>query len=646
MNTVKIIGPVKKLDDVVKCISDCGFFEPEYAKNFFGDTSGFIEFSKENPYTAPLQKVIDAVTLSGKELKRKDISDFTISDEQINLFLEKLNSDVANILESKSMLEQENAELKSKIEQLSHFKELDIPLESMFKSEFVKARFGRIPKESYEKLKEYDDNPYVLFFPCQTDEYCWGAYLAPTERIREVDRIFSSIYFERIQLPWSDVTPIQAIERFEVDLTKNNESLRIYDDKLEEYWNREYDFCLKVYTYLSEMNNLFELKKYSIVENREQSEANAFLYCGFVPKRDAKKLKALLSKISGIDVELEDSDYKSPVKVPTLLKNGIFSKPYEFYVEMFGTPNYSEIDPTLFVGITYTLLFGIMFADVGHGLVLALIAFFLWKLKKNRLGPILLRCGISSAFFGLVFGSVFGYEHLMDPIYKALFNLETKPISVLDKANITKVLFIPLGIGAALILLAMILNIVVGFKQKNIEKALFSNNGLAGFIFYGGIAFAAAELVLFNNNIISTPYIICVLVLPIILMMFKEILAKLITRQKNPFPKKWGDYIIQNFFEVFDYLISYVSNTISFMRVGAFVLIHAIMMEVVFIMAEMFGSVGHIVVIVIGNIFVLGLEALLVSIQGLRLEFYEMFSRFFSGDGRPFKPIKSLKTDK
>ena len=134
-------------------------------------------------------------------------------------------------------------------------------------------------------------------------------------------------------------------------------------------------------------------------------------------------------------------------------------------------------------------------------------------------------------------------------------------------------------------------------------------------------------------------FIIVFLILPIILIFFKEILGKLIMRSPNWVPESWGDYILQNFFEMFEVILSYLTNTMSFLRVGAFVLVHAGMMMVVFTIANMCGPVGYIIAVIIGNIFVAALEALLAGIQVLRLEFYELFSRFFEAQGRPFNPV-------
>ena len=131
------------------------------------------------------------------------------------------------------------------------------------------------------------------------------------------------------------------------------------------------------------------------------------------------------------------------------------------------------------------------------------------------------------------------------------------------------------------------------------------------------------------------------MIFPLLLMFFQEILSEILEGRKDWQPASWGEFITQNFFEVFEYLLSYMSNTMSFLRVGAFVLVHAGMMMVVFTLAEMSSGIGYVLILILGNIFVMALEALLAGIQVLRLEFYEMFSRFFDGNGRPFHPVSA-----
>jgi V/A-type H+-transporting ATPase subunit I len=158
-------------------------------------------------------------------------------------------------------------------------------------------------------------------------------------------------------------------------------------------------------------------------------------------------------------------------------------------------------------------------------------------------------------------------------------------------------------------------------------------------LFYGSIIIAVAVMILFGKNIISLPLIIICFIIPIILIFFKEPLMHLIEHKKEIIPGSKGEFFMTGFFEVFEVLLSYFSNTVSFMRVGAYILSHAGLMLAVLSISSLMGG-GGIIMVVLGNIFVIGLEGLLAGIQGIRLHFYEMFSRFYEGEGKPFTPVK------
>lgn len=639
MKTVSIIGKVSQLDDVIDVCAKSGCFQPEPAMNYINnsDLEGFEQKAEENPYAVTMQKLTDIMNASGRQLKTVEIDDFKMSRAQIAVFISELVNSVGQDINHFNEINKSINETEFMIEQFSHFTDLNVPLDTVIKSQFVKARFGRIPLESYQRLEDYKDNPYVMFFPCEMSDYCYGMYLAPTEEAADVDRIFAGLYFERLRIPNSPETPAESIKKFKKQLENLKTELAETKQKVDDYWATKYDECLKIYTYLKRKSVTFDLRQFAAHYD------DKFIFIGWVPSEECGRFKSLLKKVNGIEFEIENPIKNNKIVIPTALKNNGAVRPYQYYVELFGVPSYGEIDPTPFIAITYTLLFGIMFADVGQGLLLSLFAMIMWKKKQWKLGPILARCGIASAFFGMVFGSVFGFEHALDPMYKAM-GFAGKPIDVMDASNIQLVLFLPVGLGAGLLLLAMCLNVYTSIKQKDYTRAFFGSNGVTGIFFYGSICFFVLAYLITKKNLLNPVWIVVCFVLPLIVMLFKDILGGLVTHKEHPFPAKFGEYFIENFFEVFDYLISYMSNTISFIRIGAFVLIHAILMNVVFMFANMAGSIGYIPVVVIGNLFVMGLEGLLVSIQGLRLEFYEMFSRFYVGEGRPFKAIDLEKT--
>lgn len=309
---------------------------------------------------------------------------------------------------------------------------------------------------------------------------------------------------------------------------------------------------------------------------------------------------------------------------------------------MYGVPSYHDVDPTLMVAITYSLLFGIMFGDLGQGLLLSLIGFIFSKFSKNALAPIMTRIGISSAFFGVLYGETFGQASFLEPFYhwlSGIFKIDIHPIHAMDNSVTMNLLLATVGIGAIIILTAIIVNTVAKFRVKRYAEALFSSNGLSGLFFYGFILGGILLQLLFGiANVFNPITIILFIVIPIILIFFKEPLERRFHHHKM-FPDGIGGFFIEGFFELFEVLLSYVTNTLSFLRVGGFVLSHAGMMLVVATLMNMVGGAGSVVVLILGNLFVMGLEGLIVGIQVLRLEFYEMFSRYFEGDGNIFNPL-------
>ena len=340
-------------------------------------------------------------------------------------------------------------------------------------------------------------------------------------------------------------------------------------------------------------------------------------------------------------MEFSDPDIsmkvKPPVRITGLAKHVAFLiNPYKFYVNMYGTPSYYDLDITAFVAVTYTVLFGMMFGDLGQGFVLAVAGYLMWKLKGMELGKILVPCGISSMCFGFVFGSVFGFEHALDPVYHRL-GMSGKPVEVMESVNF--VLLVAIAIGIGLVAAAILMNIAGCIKRKCFGEALFSQNGVVGLVLYVcGVSLASG----FMNGPAPIPSGIAAALIAVcaVLLVFKEIPIELIDRHHFEKPESIMDFVLQNVFELLEYILSYMSNTVSFLRVGAFVLVHAGMMMVVFSLA---GANENPVVIVLGNVLVIALEGLLTGIQALRLEYYEMFSRFYIGDGNPFKPAKARK---
>ena len=356
-----------------------------------------------------------------------------------------------------------------------------------------------------------------------------------------------------------------------------------------------------------------------------------FYLSGWVPESEVNKFKSLENKYE--DTVLSTKEVESISQAPpTRLKNNSLFRPFEFLVNMYGAPNYDEIDPTPFFAITYLLLYGLMFGDLGQGLVFIAIGF--WLSKKNKIfGGLIKRIGISASIFGLMYGSFFGREDLIPALL-------IKPFD-----NIMTVLIASVAFGVSLMVISYLIGIYNKVsKQHNIEEGIFGKEGLAGLMMM--LSFIIIVLNIVNISPIPMPVGLVLLILSIVMMIFKQPIARKLEGKKRLYDQSKGDYYVESSFSIIEALLSVFSNLVSFTRVGAFAINHVGLYMAFEVMAKLAGGgiIGFII-LVLGNALIIGLEGMIVFIQGLRLEFYEMFSKYYEGNGRLFRPIGAKKSN-
>ncbi len=634
MNLAKFSGKASLLEKLIWEHLTDGNFHPEQASSYISSSMGYVPYYEENKYKSILQDFTELASSQGYELKDTGSEISLEIDEQSESLLEKIKDGLRSFNDEKQVLTEQKNKCENGITIFSRFIDLDVNLDNILESEFIQARFGRMPIESYEKFvssEAIQKNPYVMFIPSSHDEqFYWGVYFTPKDKKDEIDRIFAGLYFERFHIPGAAGTPKDVIEHLQesIDIiTKQIEEIDKKTSLIFEEHKKELD---KLYSTLVALNEIHEMKKYAVVNGEY------FYYVGWVTQNDAKLLEKKVAELDGVTLELWKPEEDTTISPPTKLKNLKIAKPFEFFIDMYGLPGYKDVDVTSFVAVTYTIIFGLMFGDMGQGLVLSIAGYLMWKFKKMALGKALIPCGISSMVFGFVFGSVFGYEHMLDPVYHAL-GWKGKPLEVMDSIN--TVLLIAIGIGVGLVTLAIIISIYASIKRKHFGEAIFSHNGVVGLVFYLAAACFAFNF-MSGTTLVENSVLGIILGIGAVLLMIKEIPIGIIDKHPDWKPESVGDFIAQNIFELLEYVLSYASNTVSFLRVGAFVLVHAGMMMVVFSLA---GENSNIFVVILGNVLVIALEGLLTGIQVLRLEFYEMFSRFYEGNGKPFNAVKINK---
>ena len=440
---------------------------------------------------------------------------------------------------------------------------------------------------------------YLLVYPKQVKE--------------DITRAVNTMGFIDKKTPESD--NLETIDR---KLEETNEEIKELEEKIEAIKN-ENEKVIEDIPYSIEY-----YEKSGEIKDKMAKGDKYFYLSGWVPESKVDDFKELEEKYDKTKVNINNRSCSS--KTPTKLKNNILVRPFEFLVNMYGAPNYNEIDPTPFFAITYLLLYGMMFGDLGQGLVFVLLSFYVDKINKT-FGGLVRRIGISSSIFGLMYGSFFGIETLIP-------TLLIKPFD-----NIMTVLIASVAFGVLLMVISYIIGIFNKVKkQNNIEEGIFGKEGLAGLMMM--ISFILIILNIVGKSPLPMPIAIVMLVLSIVMIIFKQPLARKIEGEYPLYDSSKGDYYVESSFSIVEALLSVFSNLVSFTRVGAFAINHVGLYMAFEVMAKLAGGgIIGIIILILGNILIIGLEGMIAFIQGLRLEFYEMFSKYYEGNGRKFRPI-------
>lgn len=628
LNLVSINFDSQHYNDVLLKLYDRDDFHPELASKFTDSVAGLSAYNNENMYEELLVRIEDMVNKYHFEVKE------VATDTQLNVFktkefLDDLFLDLDRIYAVKEQLLKMISENDDAIIQLNHVEGSNINFDELFNCKYLQIRFGKLPIHNESKLEYYSSLPFAYKGFKRDDKFVWCMYVTTPNDAPEVDNIFSSLYFEKIYIP---EFVHGSCELAEAEIQEESDLAKEYSENLQQrilkLIDENIDELNRIYTISKQLNSLYVMQKY-IVRAGDKLIVN-----GFVLKDSVNDFKQTFENIDDVMVEVLPATSDVRLEPPTKLKNSWFALPFRMFVEMYGVPKYNDVDPTLLVAISYTLLFGIMFGDLGQGIILSIVGLIAERKFKLRLGGVGVRLGISSAIFGLFFGSVFGNEEFLAENFKGIsfFN-------AMSSENTMTLLLAAIGLGVVLILVSMVFNTILNIKKKNMCEAILSQNGLCGVIFYLAVLGVALN-VMMAMHFVNMIYIAVLIVLPLVMIFLKEPLTRKIVEHESMFPNGFGAFFVEGFFELFEVVLSFITNTMSFLRVGGFVLSHAGMMLVVYTLAEMIGGIGQVIVLILGNAFVMCLEGLIVGIQVLRLEFYEMFSRYYEGNGIPFKTIK------
>ena len=638
MKFINISGPRDDIDRVTDVYLSKYEIQLESALSELKTVDNLRPFVEMNPYR-------DALSTAEKFAGYLENPDQITPDTSLGLddmfeTVRKANEDYEQLQDKKEKLRKRIDGYRSRQQVISPFQPLDCNLQEVLNYKFIAYRFGKLPIEYYHKMQKYlmDDLDAIYVEGERDDTYVYGAYFVSPGESPKADAMFRSLHFERITITNEyEGTPAQAYRQLEREVQKTSDEIDELERQTAQMLAERAPQLLAAKNRLEELSNNFDVRK--MAARMEDNKEDYYILCGWMSDEDVAKFTEKIKHDDKVFVVVEEDRETYFGEPPTKLENPKIFKPFEMYVQMYGLPAHDEMDPTVFVGLTYSFIFGAMFGDVGQGLLLLIGGGLLYHFKKIPLAGIISSAGIFSTIFGFLFGSIFGFEDIIQPLWlRPIDHMTTLPF--IGKLNTVFIIAVAFGMGV--IIFAMILHIINAVRSHDIEAAWFDVNGAAGLVFYAAVV---AVIVLFMTGH-KTPagWVMAIMFgIPLLLILFKEPLTKKIEKRSDKMEESKAMFFVQGFFELFETLLSYFSNTLSFVRIGAFAVSHAAMMEVVLMLAGTESGHPNWIVVVLGNLFVCGMEGLIVGIQVLRLEYYEMFSRFYKGSGRAFAPYSKKK---
>ena len=606
-------------------------FEPIEIKNAlkekFVDT---LTIRRSNPYDNVYSEMMRFLkmadytpTFDESELDMYHPLDIKETEEKFHA----LNQSVNSLFSRRNELKKALQNYEKVLFHVKILSSLKIDLGDIKSFERINLIFGRIPQSRYETLVESSRKVPVLVLEVKKEtDFSWIFVFTPPNFLNEAYKILHSAYFEEDSIPEGySGTPKEIQRKMEalIELTK----LSIQENEVEIrkilYENKE--FVDSVYPTILAHKRIFDLTSYGAFS----SENSVYFINGWMPSEKSHKMEQESEKdIIVLRKQIDISSEEEATKVPVKLKNkGKFFKSFELITQMFGTPRYGELDPTPLVALFFTFMYGFMLGDVGHGAILLLFA-LLMKKKSKKFGIVMASASLSSMFFGFMYGSVFGFDWIP--------TIWLRPMLKINQLMIISVYF---GIG--MISVGMAMNVVNGFVQHNWEKAIFGPEGIVGITFYLLSVFSTSIYIVTGKLPINAGVLEVVLSSALVVVFFAHPLNALLKKKRPIFPE--GFWVVSGF-GMFNVLIEYLSNTISYVRLAAFALTHEALFTAFWILTLMVlptpgGGIWATIIFLLGQLILVGLEGLVVFIQDLRLTYYEYFTKFFEGSGREFRPF-------
>jgi len=652
MTSTSIICVRKDVEPVLEALNNFGEFHIEQTAQ---DNAGL------NEYNQSIQKVegslADLNTLTHQLIKEKpslfgifklpQTNRTPVTAENWQTLLEDTNQKILTLKKETDDLNEALSSLQEKTEQLNHIKNMlerlkimDADLAAIEDLKLIYVAVASVPTKNFSGLETALTGYPIFINRCSiTKQESFMCLALPAKHQADIEKILRTYHAEIFHIPKElphDVN--EALKEVNKQTKENTDKEKTISDSLNKLGEENKD---NIASLKETSENILTLLQ---AERKILQSGHLATVRGFVPQ---KKFQELNEKVTGMlerKVLVLKNEVPDSVDPPTKINHNRFIRPFEELTKLYGLPHYDEVDPTPLMAITFPIIFGLMFGDLGHGLILLFGGLTVgYLIKGNRAMKnvcyIMAACGIGASVAGIVFGEAFGQPLPWGPLW---INPTENP-----SVNVFTFIVFSLFVGVIQITSGIVLEMTNFALKHQYADALLTSGPKIAFYFGGVYLIAAYQL---NFGAWLSGPILWPLLAFIVLVVGKPLYLK----AKKPAMPHGSEHAEQDtvsgrLFEGGDLVTRLLSNTISYSRILALLMAHWALLLVTYTVAGLVNPAGSTsvltfalsgVVIVFGNIFVLALEGLIVFIHTLRLHFYEWFSKFYTGTGVEFHPFK------
>lgn len=650
MRLIELMTLKQDISNVIEYLGKKGNFQFKSKQKEVNESKSELDLNIDKEFFDNLQKA--RIFLEIKDIEEQILTCASANDEDRKDASEILGA-VSSLRDEILLQQEETKKVCDAYKEALSFSNLQLPYSELDHLSFLTLKIGKIDPANIKPLQDAL-GVHGIIVPLGNDKSKVLAASSKKGRFA-LNTELKKYGFVNMEIPENfKGIPSDVLESLKLEKTSAQEKL----DKLIERRNNFAE------THKDKILHL--IKAFAVgmqvkdIQNSLESTSLVYRLTGWIPANECTEVIKELDNLTEGRIAIRQylphevaSVVSGEEQVPVKLKHGKFVASFERMILSYGSPIYGTIDPTPLVAIFFTLLFGMMFGDLGQGLVFLIAGILMLKnIVKvggwNKFAPIFMAIGISSSIMGLITGEFFGTEKLLEPFahfVTGLFGTPRAPIVKMmpsSDPNSIKVMFgvfgIAIAVGFIINSVGLIINIINKLVLKKYGEAFFGKAGLSGALFFWYVIVFAIRIAAFKHS--PQVYDWIIIGTTLFFAAFGEPFERLIEGHRPVMENGFGAMVITGIVELIEVISNYMSNTVSFLRVGAFALAHAVLGYIIHTMSSMSGGIGAILILIIGNVIVVVLEGMIVAIQVIRLQYYEFFSKFFNETGAEFSPIQ------